>query len=372
MGCGRQSFFVFGVVVAGALLTLPLPARAADAPPEPAGVARAPAVPQDVKGKEGVKAYLLAVVESVNKASADLKATSNDYAALIAANGGTPAAAAAAKPDEVAGLIRRMRDAYQRIDSFGFEYVEGIVAGVPSLTKYDIELDSGVPAARSTLADNVAPVVIRGGPGGQPLLDREGSLNNFLIEPAVFGTNPKFVTGTAKLPGFEQPVGLPNPALLAGLADYAVDGYARLARDAAAWQPSDADCFHVLANMTPTLADYFDEWKESKKFGTAAGGRFVAVSRVSDMRGIMSSTRLAWLAVRDGVKRKDAPLAENISLGYEQILTFIDTVDAREQKRPLKVETIDALGTQAKEKADKLTVQASQAAAIVGVDVEKK
>ena len=41
--------------------------------------------------------------------------------------------------------------------------------------------------------------------------------------------------------------------------------------------------------MTPTLSSYFDDWKEAKKNGGSLGGRFVAVSRVSDMRGIMAS-----------------------------------------------------------------------------------
>src|SRR5262249_16601297 len=123
-------------------------------------------------------------------------------------------------------------------DSFGYEYVEGIVAGVPALSKYDIELDAGIPAKEAKPGDDVAPVVIK---AGDLTLDKEGSLNNFLIEPTVFGTNPRFTKGTATLPGFDKPVGLPNPALVTALADYAVDGYARLEKDAKAWKPTDED-----------------------------------------------------------------------------------------------------------------------------------
>jgi hypothetical protein len=127
-----------------------------------------------------------------------------------------------------------------------------------------------------------------------------------------------------------------------------------------------------MANMTPTLADYFDEWKESKKYGQAQGGRFVAVSRVSDMRGIMASTRLNWQSLRDLVRPKDAALADKIDQGYAQIMHFIDTVDERDQKRPLKIQAIDALGAQAKERADKLTVQVAQAASLLHIDVNEK
>jgi len=329
----------------------------------------APTLPSDVKGTAGVKTYLLAVVEQTNTASADLKKAAGEYAKLIADNGNSAEAAAKAKPAEVAALIKQMRDAYQRIDSFGYEYIEGIVAGVPALMKYDIELDAGVPLAKAELQDNVADVKIV---AGDVVIDKEGSLNNFLIEPTVFGTNPRFTDGNATLPGFDAPVGLPKPKLVVALADYAVDAYGRLKKDAIAWEPSEKDCFHVVANMTPTLADYFDDWKETKKYGMAVGGRFVAVSRLSDMRGIMASTRLAWMAVAGDVRTKDAALADKVTLGYDQILTFIDKIEAREAKQSLKVETIDALGSQAKEKADKLTIQGAQAAALVGIDVNAR
>ena len=328
-----------------------------------------PIVPSNVKGSAGVKAYLLKVLDQITVANADLTRESAAYAKLIADNGGTPESAAKAQPQQMAELILQMRDAYQRIDSFGYEYIEGIVAGVPALMKYDAELDAGIPAKGAGVQDVVANVVIH---AGDITIDHEGSLNNYLIEPTVFGTNERFTKGVATLPGFSKPVNLPNPVVISALADYSTQGYARLKADADAWQPSDKDCCHVVANMTPTLADYFDDWKETKKYGMAKGGRFVAVSRLSDMRGIMSSTQLAWLAVADKVHAKDAALADKISLGYQQILQFINTIDAREQKKPLKIETIDALGTQAKEKADKVTVQGDQAAALLGIDVNAK
>ncbi len=340
------------------------------APMEAAMTAAAPPmVPKDVKGSDGVKTYLLMIINSVTAANVDLSRESAEYTKLIADNGGTPESAAKAQPQKMAELILAMRDAYQRIDSYGYEYMEGIVAGVPALMKYDAELDAGIPAKGAGVQDVVANVVIH---AGDVTIDHEGSLNNYLIEPTVFGTNPKFIQGTATLPGFAKPVNLPNPVLISALAAYSTEAYGRLKVDAVAWQPTDKDCCHVVANMTPTLADYFDDWKETKKYGMAQGGRFVAVSRLSDMRGIMSSTQLAWLAVADKVHAKDAALADKITLGYQQILQFIDTIDAREQKKPLKVETIDALGTQAKEKADKVTVQGAQAAALLGIDVNAK
>lgn len=328
-----------------------------------------PTLPANVQGKQGVKTYLVTVVESVLQASKELKAAGTAYDKLVAANNNDAVAAAKAQPEQVATLIKQMRNAYERIDSYGFEYVEGIVAGVPSMAHYDVELDSGLPQKMATSPDDaVAQVVIK---AGDMTLDKEGSLNNFLIEPTVFGTNEKFTVGKAKLPGFEgdDAIRLPHPKLVIALADYAIDGYSRLLKDAKAWKPSDEDCFYAIYNMTPTLADYFEEWKESKIQGGASGGRFVAVSRISDMRGIMSSVRLTWQSLEPQVAAADPALAQSITQGYTKVMEFIDTIDARDKATPLNPEAIDALGSQAKERADKITVQTAQAAALLKIDV---
>ena len=328
----------------------------------------APAVPQQSAGGDGVKDYLLAVIASARSGAADLRTDAGQYAALCQQYG-SPSAAAAAQPGRVATLVHRCRNDYKRVDSFGYEYMEGIVAGVPSLIKYDVELDSGVPAKGAGVQDQVADIVITAPDG---VADHDGSLNNYLIEPTVYGTNPKFVAARdVDLPGMGA-TNLPKPGLLVAEADYAIDGYRRLDVDAHAWQPNDRTLFQAMANMTPTLSGYFDDWKESKKYGGSAGGRFVAVSRVSDMRGIMASTRLNWVSEEPKVTAKDPALSAQISKGYDQVMHFIDTIDARNARRPLAIQTIDALGAQAKERADKLTVEVSQAGAELGLDVNGK
>ena len=328
----------------------------------------APEIPADVQGKDGVKAYLLTVARDVKAAADDLKRHADAYAVLIAEHNGNYAAAAKAEPKKMAELVLALREDYKRVDSFGYEYIEGIVAGVPSLADYDVELDAGLPAKGAGPDDDIAPVKIT---AGKLTLDREGSLNNFLIEPTVFGTNPRFAGASVTLKELDpqKPVRVPNAELIVALADYAVDGYARMLASAEAWQPTDKDCFEALAAMTPTLADYFEDWKESKVSGSASGGRFVAVSRVSDMRGIMASTRLIWQGLAEQVEPADAALAGTVSRGYDQILAFIDTVEAREHKGKLTAEQIDALGSQAKEKADKLTAQVTEAAALMKIEV---
>ncbi len=200
----------------------------------PSPEATAPVVPADVKGTDGVKTYLMKIIEQTNVASADLKKVGVEYDELVTSHNNSTVEAAKAEPDKVADEIKRMRDAYQRIDSYGYEYMEGIVAGVPALMKYDTELDAGVPKAKASISDNIADVVIH---AGDLTIDHEGSLNNYLIEPTVFGTNPKFVNGSATLPGFDKPINLPKPKLVLALADYSIDAYGRLKTAAAAWLP---------------------------------------------------------------------------------------------------------------------------------------
>lgn len=54
----------------------------------------------------------------------------------------------------------------------------------------------------------------------------------------------------------------------------------------------------------------------------------------------MKSTQLNWLAVAEPVCARDSALAAKISRGYEQILQFIDEIDERHSKKPLKIETM--------------------------------
>ena len=365
----KRSHKAWAFALMAGMLGVAWAASTASAAVDPDAEPAPPPVPQVSAGGTGVKEYLLAVIASSRSGAADLRRDAGQYADLCKQYG-SPAAAAAAQPVRVGVLIHRCRNDYKRVDSFGYEYMEGIVAGVPELIKYDVELDSGVPMKGAGVQDQVADITLD---TPDERIDKDGSLNNFLIEPTVYGTNPRFVaTPNVSLPGYSGPINLPKPGLLVALADYAVAGYARLDHDARRWQPNDRTLFQAMFNMTPTLSGYFDDWKEAKKYGGSLGGRFVAVSRVSDMRGIMASTRLNWVSMEPKVTAKDPALSEQISKGYNRVMQFIDTIDARDQRRPLAVQTIDALGEQAKERADKLTVEVSQAAAELGLDVNGK
>jgi hypothetical protein len=307
-----------------------------------------------------VKSYLLKGLEKIDAASQDFVANSEAYSALVAANGGSVEAAYKADPRKIDKLIAKMQENYKAMDSFGYETIEGIVAGVPSLADYDVYLDAGVPASEGP--EDVAPMVLDLGNG--KTIDKQGALFTYIIEPALWGGDERWVTpvdGGKKV--------LPRPEVLMAAAKDANEKLSKLLADAKAWNASVADCFGAMIVMTPTLSDYFEDWKESR-YSTEKSGRFQAVSRVSDMRGIMGSCQVMYEAVEGEVAERDKSLAKSVDLGFKGIMGFLDAIEKREKQGQIKGAEIDELATQAKEKTDKLVPQIEQSAAVVGVKVE--
>jgi hypothetical protein len=303
---------------------------------------------------EEVKAYLITKLNGVGAQSEDLVKNSAAYAALVGSHGSVERAFSAA-PKEMEALVAKMQENYKGIDSFGYETVEGIVAGVPSMAHYDITLDAGVPASEGP--DDVAPVVLDLGNGQK--IDKEGALFTYIIEPALWAGNPKWVVRVGDK-------AFPRPEILTAAAAETNKQITALRADAAAWNPSVADCFGAMIVMTPTLSDYFTDWKESR-FEDDKSGRFQAVSRISDMKGIMSSCAVMYGAVEDSIATKDKALAKSAALGFKEIIAFLDSLQERESSGTIKPAEIDELAAQAKDKTDKLVPQIEQGAAILGL-----
>lgn len=309
---------------------------------------------------ESVKKYLVERLEKMNEASSDFVKNSADYAALVHAKGGTPEAAYAADPKQVNDLVAKMQEDYKNMDSFGYETVEGIVAGVNSLSHYDIYLDAGVPAAEGP--DGVAPVVLDLGNGKK--IDKQGSLFTYIIEPALWGGDKRWVV---PVDGGKKT--LPKPEVLTAAALDVNKKLGELLADAKAWNASIPDCFGAMVVMTPTLSDYFEDWKESR-YSADKSGKFQAVSRVSDMRGIMSSCKVMYDSVKSSVAEKDKALAKSTAAGFNDIMSFLDLIEKRERQGAIKGAEIDELATQAKDKTDKLVPQIEQSAAVTGVKIQ--
>jgi hypothetical protein len=326
----------------------------------PAESARLPPGSNDVKG------YLLGALTKMEQASDEFLTNAIAYQKLVDTNGGDVAKAFAQSPDEVMRLVAALRENYKAMDSFGYETIEGVVAGVPKLSDFDVYLDAGVPKDQAGSGTPVAPVVLVLPDGSK--IDREGCLFTYLIEPMLWGSNKKLVAAAdldrdGKIGPRES---LPRADILITVARDVRLKIHQLHEAAIAWQPSTSDYFSAIITMTPTLSGYFDDWKESR-YAPETSGKFTAVSRVSDMRGIMFSVALLYNAVHAKVAGEDPALANSIQRGFEGILAFIDRVDQREKKAGavMTPAEVDELGEEAKQKADKLVPQVEQAAALL-------
>jgi hypothetical protein len=309
----------------------------------------------------GVKTYLVETVTKMDAAAHEFVKNAQAYAAIIDSYQGNYAQAYAAKKSELDALVAAMRENYKAMDSFGYETVEGIVGGVDSFTHYDRDLDAGVPQAEG--AENVAEITLtlRGGGG----IDRQGSLFTYIIEPALWGGDKRWVTpldldGDGKIAPRES---LPKVEVLLAASEDVAKRIDSLLADANAWQPTSADCISAMITMTPTLSDYFEDWKESR-YSSEQSGRFYAVSRVSDMRGIMGSCAVMYQAVDPEVAAKDAALAKSINKGFAGITSFLDKIDTREKAGEITLAEIDEMASQAKAHTDKLVPQIEQAQAL--------
>lgn len=314
-----------------------------------------------------VKSYLVETLEKVRNASKEFVANANAYAALVAEHG-SPEKAWAAKKKEVEKLVSRMQDNYKAMDSFGYETVEGIVAGVEKFAHYDIYLDAGLPQGEGQ-PEEVSPLKLTLSTG--EIIDRQGAGFTYIIEPALWGGDKKLVVafdmdGDGKVAPRES---LPRPEVLTAVAVDTNNKIGELLSDAVAWKPTVDDCYQAMVAMTPTLSDYFEDWKESR-YDENASGRFFAVSRLSDMQGIMKSCAVMYDAVSDGVKSKDRALDRAVDSGFKDIFSFLDELEKQEKRNvSFKVAQIDELAAQAKAKTDKLVPQIKQAAALAGVQI---
>jgi hypothetical protein len=318
---------------------------------------------EPVNSVEGVKSYLVGTVEKMQGAAHEFQKNAASYAKIIDAARGDYRKAFSAHPKEIAVLIHALQDNYKAMDSYGYETIEGIVAGVGSLEKYDIYLDAGVPQAEG--AESVSPLVLALRNGEK--IDRQGSLFTYIIEPALWSGDTRWIVpvdlnGDGKIEAREA---LPKVEIVLAAGDDVDRQIDSLLYDAKAWTPSAEDCLGAMVKMTPTLSDYFEDWKESR-YSDKQSGRFYAVSRVSDMRGIMASCSVMYQAVHADLEKKDPALAKSIKTGFDQILAFLDKVDAREKvARKVSLAEIDELASQAKSKTDKLVPQIEQAGVLV-------
>src|SRR5262245_45940904 len=166
--------------------------------------------------------------------------------------------------------------------------MEGIVAGVPRLAQYDVDIDAGSDA--STPEDAVSFSLTT--PAGKQL-KQPGNLF-FLTETALYGTNPDLQAKGTK-PDVNQDgkvefgKGLPDADTYTATQHGCARQAKALDEDAQEFEPTACDAMTAIVVMTPTMSEYFEAWKNSHAIAgdKATEQGFVAASRLQDIADIL-------------------------------------------------------------------------------------
>ncbi len=329
----------------------------------------------DGGGTAEIKTFLVTKLQRMDGAAHDFVKNANDYQKLIDASGGDYDRAALEHGQELLPLVARMQGDFRIYHNEGYETVEGITAGTKLMVDFDTYLDAGVPKSEATTDSPSSPLVLRSR-DGRILSDRNGNLFHYVIEPTLWGTRENFVyrlkgDAAARL----KPVTvLPRADVLTAAAADCARKLDELLGIATRWQPTLDECVGALVWMTPTLNGYFDDWRDSRYNPQSSLGRYVAESRVLDMRGIMSSLQLVCNAILPEVQKKDPALAARLKSEYTDITSFITRVDARERASGSKMTAgqIEELAYQAKKLTDQLSPHLKQVVAELNLRLPPK
>jgi hypothetical protein len=317
-----------------------------------------------------IKDYTLENVELMQEASTELVTYAQTYYDLLAEYDFDYEAAWETDAEVLTQLILDAQ-AQWLITSNHYELNEGIVAGVESLSYYDVWLDAG--PSKEEDPENALEWTLELPDG--TTLDSPGNFFHHLTEPALWGTNPDYV-GLAV--DFDEDgdieVGevLPEANMLLGSVRGLDEATAELVEALEAWEPTLEDAFSALVVMVPTMSEYFGQWKESVYIAEASesGESFVAVSRLADIHDILTGLALVYENLHATVEAQNPDLALQIQTEFDTLLTYVDDLYTQEQDGVrFTTEEADLYGSEAQDQANTLTALIAQAAAELNVTI---
>lgn len=274
--------------------------------------------------------------------------------------------------EEVEGILGSAKQTFVAANP-AYEEMEGIVAGVPRLAQYDVDIDAGSDA--STPEDAVSFTLTT--PQGEKL-KQPGNLF-FLTETALYGTNPDLqaqgarpdVDGDGEV---EFGEGLPDADIFKATADEFVAQAESLDEDAQAFEPSSSDALTSIVVMTPTMSEYFEAWKNSRFIAGEDAGElgFVATSRLSDIADILGGILVTYDAIEPTIAAENAQQAEQTRQELKNLVEFAaDLRDREAGGEQFSAKQADALGAQAQAQAEAIAGQVTQVARQLEVELQE-
>jgi len=337
-------------------------------PDEPAAKQTPAAAGEDLAA---IKAYLLDHTAALVDSTGQLASQGAAYRELAEGAGFDYAALLDERRADVRSAVEAMQATWREANP-RYEEMEGVVAGVPELSEFDVIIDAGADASDP---ENAVPFDVKI-PGGK-VLEQPGNFF-FLTETSLFGTNPDFqargvepdLDGDGKA-GFGEAV--PDAdAVLAFTRDFAAQAQA-LDKAARAWEPERADALQALVTMTPTMSEYFGQWKSSRFIAGAKADEqsFAAASRLQDIEDILAGLVTIYDNVRPAIAEVDPAQAAQTGRELKGLHEFATELREKEQSGTrFDAEQADTLGAQAQDRAEAIAGQVSQAAAQLGIELE--
>ncbi|MFN8529705.1 MAG: imelysin family protein [Anaerolineae bacterium] len=319
-----------------------------------------------------VQTYLIEKVSALRDEAERLEAATADYFTLAESAAFDYDALWGANPDAVKTALAEARDAWI-VASPLYEQVEGIVAGVTSLSEFDVILDAGVSGAEDP--ENGVPFDLTLSDGR--VLERPGNLFG-VLESTLWGTRADYSSGiAADLNGngeLEFSDLLPDAQVLAAAAETLHSYTSDLVAAAEAWEPTAEDAFTALVVMTPTMSEYFASWRDSRFVSgdNSTQAEFVVISRLADVEDILSGLQVVYEGVSPMVITVDAAQDQQIRAGLLDLQVFVAELHAQELAGEVFTpEAADLFGNEAQFRAQAITGQITQAAALAGIDVSE-
>jgi hypothetical protein len=254
-----------------------------------------------------------------------------------------------------------------------YEQMEGIVAGVPRLAHYDVDIDAGSDA--STPEDAVSFTLTT--PDGREL--RQPGNLFFLTETALYGTNPDLeargtepdVDGDGRV---EFGEGLPDANVYKATLDEFAEQSQALDEDAQEFEPTSSDALTSIVVMTPTMSEYFEAWKNSRFIAGEGASElgFVATSRLSDIADILAGILVTYEGMEPAIAAENAQQAKQTHRELQSLVAFASDLRDREASgERFTAKQADALGAQAQSQAEAIAGQVTQAAKQLEIDLQE-
>lgn len=339
----------------------------------PAASAPSEGTDRSLTNLDGIKDYLLDKISALKASSGNLKSASDAYYELAKASNFDYAKLWASNPTETAKALTDAKSAWMAASPL-YEQIEGIVAGVPSLSEYDVILDAG--ASGEDDPENAVPFDLTL-PNGK-VLPQPGNLFG-VLETTLWGTNPEYVIANVDADLDANDVldfgeALPDANVLKGAADLLDSYVSELESAAKAWEPTESDAFTALVVMVPTMSEYFESWKNSRFVAGDASTQsdFVAISRLSDIQDILSSLQIVYTEIKPLVTSLNADQSNQIENDLNSLKVFVADIYQQEQGgKQFTAEEADLLGAEAQNRATAIAGQISQVAAALNISIEE-